>query len=120
MAGPTAHIDDQFCASHRIREVVEQFLIERLVLQLVEQASGIWFKDLIAELQQTSAEFREWWSEHDIRATCTEPRELKHPSLGRMIFHTNIFQVVDTPDLQMLVFTAAEAETARKLVEPVE
>ncbi|QBD80720.1 XRE family transcriptional regulator [Ktedonosporobacter rubrisoli] len=79
-----------------------------------------WFKDLIAELQQMSSAFQEWWAEHDVRATCTEPRALKHPSLGRMVFHTSIFQVVDAPDLQMLVFTAAEAETARKLSEPVE
>jgi hypothetical protein len=78
-----------------------------------------WFKDLIAELEQTSLEFREWWREHDIRATCTGPIALKHPSLGRMVFHTSTFQVVDAPDLQMLVFTAAEAETARKLAEPV-
>lgn len=78
-----------------------------------------WFKDLIVELQQMSPEFREWWAEHDIRATCTGPTELKHPSLGRMVFHTSTFQVVDAPDLQMLVFTAAEAETARKLAESV-
>lgn len=80
----------------------------------------LWFKDLIAELQQMSSAFREWWAEHDIRATCTEPTELKHPSLGRMVYHRSIFQVVDAPDLQMLVCTAAEAETARKLAEPVE
>jgi transcriptional regulator with XRE-family HTH domain len=79
-----------------------------------------WFKDLIVELQQMSSTFREWWADHNIRATCTEPTEMKHPSLGRMVFHTSFFQVVDAPDLQMLVFTAAEAETARKLAESVE
>jgi transcriptional regulator with XRE-family HTH domain len=74
-----------------------------------------WFKDLIAELQQASAEFREWWEDHDIRATCKGPIGLNHPSCGRMVFHTSTFQVVDAPDLQMLVFIPAEAETARKL-----
>lgn len=77
-----------------------------------------WFQDLIAELEQMSALFQELWAEHDIRATCTGPTELKHPVLGRMVFHTSTFHVVDAPDLLMLVFTAAEVETARKLVEP--
>ena len=48
------------------------------------------------------------------------PIELHHPSLGRMVFHTSTFQTVDAPDLQMLLFAAADTETARKLVEPME
>jgi hypothetical protein len=79
-----------------------------------------WFKALVAELQQASPEFQEWWPQHDIRATCTGPIELHHPSLGRMVFHTSTFQTVDAPDLQMLLFAAADTETARKLVEPME
>ncbi len=74
-----------------------------------------WFKDLIAELEQTSPQFRAWWTEHDIRSTCTGPTELRHPCRGRMVWNTSTFQVVDAPDLQMLVFTAADAETAGKL-----
>ncbi len=77
----------------------------------------LWFKDLIADLQQLSTEFREWWAEHGIRSTCIGPLELKHPALGRMNFYTNTFQVVDASDLQMRVFTAADAETSRKLAE---
>lgn len=78
----------------------------------------LWFKDLIAELQQASAEFREWWIKHGIRSTCIGPLELNHPALGSMNFYTSAFQVVDSPDLQMRVFTPVEAETARKLAEP--
>jgi transcriptional regulator with XRE-family HTH domain len=75
----------------------------------------LWFKDLIAELQQASAEFRQLWTEHGIRSVCIGPVELEHPALGLMNFYANTFQVVDSPDLQMRVFTPVEAETARKL-----
>lgn len=76
-----------------------------------------WFKDLVAELQQTSPEFREWWVEHGVRSPCIGPLELKHPELGLMNFYTSTFQVVDVPDLQMRVFTPAETETIRKLAD---
>ncbi len=79
-----------------------------------------WFKALVAELQQTSSEFREWWPQHDIQSTYTGKKELNHPMVGWLILQTSTFQVVDAPDLQMVIFTAAEAETARKLVQLTE
>lgn len=82
-----------------------------------------WFKALVTELQQTSPEFREWWAQHDIQATYAAPKELNHSIVGLLLLQTSTFQVVDAPDLQMVIFTAAEAETARKLIrlaEPME
>jgi transcriptional regulator with XRE-family HTH domain len=82
-----------------------------------------WFKTLIAELQQTSPEFREWWPRHDIQSAYTGQKELNHPLVGRMVLQASTFQVVDAPDLRMIISTAAEAETARKLIqlaEPIE
>ena len=82
-----------------------------------------WFKALAAELEQTSPEFREWWSQRDIQSVYMGLKELKHPLLGPLAFQTNTFQIVDVPDLRMIIFTAAEVETARKLMcltEPME
>jgi transcriptional regulator with XRE-family HTH domain len=76
-----------------------------------------WFKSLVAELQQTGPEFREWWAQHDIQSACVGPKEVLHPLLGRMNLQTNTFQAVDSVDLQMIILTAAEAETERKLIQ---
>ncbi len=79
-----------------------------------------WFKDLVAELQQTSQEFREWWPQHDIQSAYAGLKELNHPLVGLLVLQTTTFQVVDAPDLRMLIFTTAEAETARKLTQLLE
>ena len=79
-----------------------------------------WFKALVAELQQKSLEFREWWPRHDIQSVYTGLKELNHPLVGPLALQTNTFQVVDAPDLRMVIFTAAEAETARKLIRLTE
>ncbi len=83
----------------------------------VEEA---WFKALIAELQQTSPEFREWWPHHDIQSSYTGLKELHHSLVGWLALQSITFQVVDAPDLRMVIFTAAEAETARKLTQLTE
>jgi hypothetical protein len=79
-----------------------------------------WFKALVAELQQTSPEFREWWPRHDIQSAYTGQKELNHPLAGRLVLQSSTFQVVDAPNLRMIIFTAAEAETARKLAQLAE
>ena len=82
-----------------------------------------WFKDLVAELQQKSPEFRAWWPQHDVQSAHAGLKELNHPLAGLLTLQTSTFQVVDAPDLRMIIFTAVEAETARKmaqLLEPME
>jgi hypothetical protein len=79
-----------------------------------------WFKALVTELQQTSPEFREWWPRHDIQSAYMGQKELNHPLVGHMVLQTSTFQVVDAPDLRMIVSTAAEAETVQKLLRLAE
>ncbi len=79
-----------------------------------------WFKSLVAELEQRSPEFRAWWAQHNIQSAYTGQKELKHPLVGELFLQTSTFQVVDAPDLRMVIFTAAEAETAKKLSQLTE
>lgn len=76
-----------------------------------------WLADLIADLQQSSPEFRAWWPEHDILLTCKETfDEINHPLLGRLAFHPTVFTMPEQPDLQMIVYTPlAQEDTAAKL-----
>ncbi|GCF08635.1 hypothetical protein KDI_21990 [Dictyobacter arantiisoli] len=82
-----------------------------------------WFKILVEELQQKSPDFREWWSRHDIQSVYLGHKKLHHPLIGQLAFQPSMFQVIDAPDLQMVIFTPAEAETEKKLIrltQPIE
>jgi len=77
-----------------------------------------WFKTLVADLQQSSPEFRAWWSRHDIQATHASSKELNHPLVGHLALQSSSFQVMDAPDLRMVIYTALpEANTEQKLAQ---
>ncbi|HEY7419920.1 MAG TPA: helix-turn-helix transcriptional regulator [Ktedonobacteraceae bacterium] len=80
-----------------------------------------WLKALIAELELASPEFRAWWPQHALQATHTEKKELNHPLVGRLVLQPTTFQVVDAPDLRMVIYTPLpEANTAQKLAQLVD
>jgi len=80
-----------------------------------------WFKALVADLGQTSPEFRAWWPRHDIQAAHAGPKELNHPLVGRLVLQSSTFQAVDAPDLRMVIYTPLpEANTAEKLAQLAE
>lgn len=77
-----------------------------------------WFKELVTDLHQSSPEFRTWWPRHDIRAAHSNPKVLNHPCVGRLVLQSTSFQVVDAPDLRMVIYTPfPEANTAQKLAQ---
>lgn len=76
----------------------------------------LWFKHLVADLQELSPEFREWWPRHDIQSAHTGKKELQHPLVGRLTLQSTNFLVADAPDLRLVVSTPApETDTAAKL-----
>lgn len=80
-----------------------------------------WRSALVAELELASPQFRAWWPRHDIQATHTEKKELHHPLVGRLVLQPATFQVMDAPDLRMVIYTPlAEANTAQKLAQLME
>lgn len=79
-----------------------------------------WLKALIAELELASPEFRAWWPQHAIQTTHTGKKELNHPLVGRLVLQPTTFQVIDAPDLRMVIYTPLpEANTAQKLAQLV-
>lgn len=78
------------------------------------------FTVLIDDLRAGSDEFRAWWSLHDVTSRPVERKELNHPLVGRLVFHQHGFQVVDHPDLTMVLDTPWEGtETGAKLQQLV-
>jgi hypothetical protein len=73
-------------------------------------------RELIAELQQTSPEFRAWWPEHDILLTCRDFSTINHPLVGRLAFQPTKLVEPSLPDLGLVVHTPLPQEdTSAKL-----
>jgi transcriptional regulator with XRE-family HTH domain len=63
-------------------------------------------KALIGELSVKSAEFRTWWARHDVAVYSSGRKELQHPTVGRVILDYQAFQIPNTRDQQLVLYTA--------------
>jgi transcriptional regulator with XRE-family HTH domain len=81
-----------------------------------QNAGDSTFDELVAELADSSLEFREWWPHHDVRKT-VEGRELLNlPHAGTLRLERSTFQPENAPGLRILTYTAdPESESAYKL-----
>lgn len=72
--------------------------------------------ELIQDLQLYSPEFRAWWPDHEVSSGQEGRKTLNHPQMGYLSFERLTFQVFDTPDLKVTVYTPLEeTDTPRKL-----
>jgi transcriptional regulator with XRE-family HTH domain len=77
--------------------------------------------ELIHDLMLASPEFRAWWPDHEVRSGQEGRKTLNHPQVGYLVFERLTFQVFDTPDLKVTVYTPLEeADTPRKLEQLLE
>lgn len=73
-----------------------------------------WFEELIEDLKQVSPEFCLWWPHHDVRSTLDGRKLIEHATLGRLEFEHTTLQVVNNPDVRIVVYSPL-AETRAKL-----
>jgi len=77
--------------------------------------------ELIHDLQLRSPEFRAWWPDHEVRSGQERRKTLNHSQVGYLLFERLTFQVFDTPDLKVTVYTPLEeTDTPRKLEQLLE
>ncbi len=72
--------------------------------------------ELIHDLMLASPEFRAWWPDHEVLSGQERHKTLNHPQVGYLTLERLTFQVFDTPDLKITVYTPLEeTDTPRKL-----
>ncbi len=72
--------------------------------------------ELIHDLMLASPEFRAWWPDHEVIGGQEGRKALNHPQVGHLLFDRLTFQVFDTPDLKVTVYTPLEeTDTPRKV-----
>lgn len=95
--------------------------VARKVLALFRANTGPYigayeFSLLVADLKERSPEFRIWWSCYDVQELQLGTQEVRHPVVGRLALQATVLQVVEHPDLRMIVSTPLpEGDTAYKL-----
>jgi hypothetical protein len=62
-----------------------------------------WWMELIEELNQVSAEFREWWPQHDVLNGPEGKKINHHPAAGLLVFNQISFLVSDAPHLTVTI-----------------
>jgi transcriptional regulator with XRE-family HTH domain len=73
------------------------------------------FTELTTALREASPEFREWWELHDIAGFPPAHQLFEHPSAGRLSFDYVKLASDETPDVRLIAYLPADAETRRKL-----
>ncbi len=73
-----------------------------------------WFEELIEDLKQVSPEFCRWWLHHDARSSLDGRKAMEHPTLGHLEFEHLTLQVLNNPDVRIMIYTP-NAVTRAKL-----
>lgn len=69
------------------------------------------YRDLVARLREASPEFRDGWAGHDVQGFQSRERVFHHPRAGRLVFEHHQLRPSDQPGIQLVVYTAADADT---------
>ncbi len=99
-------------------EQAAQGLLAQFRASTEQYVGEFWRAALVTELDRDSPEFRAWWPQHDLQVTHTEKKALHHPLVGQLVLQPAAFQVMNAPDLRMVIYTPlAEANTISKLTQ---
>jgi transcriptional regulator with XRE-family HTH domain len=71
-----------------------------------------WFEELIEDLKQASPEFCRWWPHHDVRSALDGHKVIEHPALGRLEFEHITLQVLNMPDVRIIIYSPLAATRA--------
>ncbi len=100
----------------------------RTVLARFRRACGSHYQfdaeavQLIETLKRDSSDFEEFWQRHDVTAAILHNRrEFDHPTAGHLVMEETGFQIGDSPDFQLTVYTPVRGLKVRakilKLIE---
>jgi hypothetical protein len=71
---------------------------------------------LIESLKQVSAEFRHWWSLHEVQQQRELPIEFHHPDVGRLVLQpVTVMFMYDQQLFLRALLPLSETDTAAKL-----
>jgi transcriptional regulator with XRE-family HTH domain len=76
-----------------------------------------WYQNIVSQLSDASAEFRELWGRHDVSASAVGKKEFLLPEVGSLEFTHSTFTISENGDLMMTVYTPVDGTGTDKRME---
>lgn len=93
-----------------------QAILAEFRAETARYADEDWHKQLVADLQRISPQFRDWWPRHDVRGRNDGPKDIEHPTAGRLQFEFTTLQVPANPDFKVMIYMPLSGtDTAAKI-----
>lgn len=91
-------------------------LLENFRVTCGQYIDDPWLTSFVEALKQQSAEFKTWWSLHEIDNSRETRQKLNHPAAGILDFEVNHFDVTDGTGFQLIVHVPLPGtDTAAKI-----
>lgn len=94
-----------------------QAMLARFRVEFGRDRTDPRFLDLIQRLQLASAEFRQWWPEHNVTWTSEKPKRFTSPLVGEMALEQTTFVLESAPGVRLVVYAAADAESGDRVAK---
>jgi transcriptional regulator with XRE-family HTH domain len=88
-------------------EEVTRLAIAQLRMQSARYPGDQRLTDLVEELSARDAQFRQWWTEHDVATRGKGTKKLRHPVVGELTLDWDTLTCATDPEQHIIVWTAA-------------
>jgi len=99
-------LDPEARQVHRDWSVVAQEAVATLRSYGGEHPDDPTFAALVTELRESSPEFVEWWSAHDVRARSHGVKVYEHPQMGTITVHCEALEFPGDDHQRLCIYTA--------------
>jgi hypothetical protein len=105
-------LDLVLCAPH-IREILNDWepnarrVIAEFRSSLSDSLEDPWVLEVVNRLKIESAEFNQWWREHDVRDKSVALLDVNSPN-GRLVLERSILRTPENPRLRVVLFTPVQ------------
>jgi transcriptional regulator with XRE-family HTH domain len=97
------------------RKATAHNMVARFRSEYARHAGEPRYEQFIAELQERSPWFAQWWDEHEVSDTQRGTKTLQHPALGTLRLHHAQTVPTGAPDLRLTIYAPADAATRAAL-----
>src|ERR1700722_2516916 len=99
------------------RESTARNMVARFRSEYAQHAGEPAYERFIAELQQRSPWFAEWWGEHEVNDTQRGTKTIEHPTLGTLRLHHAQTVPTGAPELRLTIYAPAAAAPRAALAQ---
>ena len=97
------------------REATARNTLARFRAEYARHAGEPEYEAFLMRIREHSAQFREWWSEHEVIEAQRGTKVIEHPRLGTLRLHHAQTVPTGQPELRMAVYAPADAATRAAL-----